>query len=189
MMPRLSAMIVLLAATIPGFAIFAQTPPAKEEPEQKANAANSPSLAETLSWLKDRLETDGGDSYTQQNPTLGPIKFRHSYQTVSFSSCTVSWLSISTMSPGLPQRPYKDTMNLADIDPTNVKIAPYKSETGTVFQVLLATRDGKKSIKDETEAGTVMYAQINWIFMDSSIADRVGTAVAHAATLCAKEPF
>lgn len=141
------------------------------------NAQPTATLAETLSWLKDRVAADGG--YSSKS------KYVHGYRPTDFSTCTISWMDFSK--PVLPHSS-KTTVALADIDPTAVKAEGFTDEDGKLFRVRLKTKS-RKSIKAEESFGTFMMGSVNLIFSDGIIAERVAKAIAHAATLCGKEPF
>lgn len=133
-----------------------------------ATRESGASLQDTLTWLKDRVARDGGFA-------------ENTYQPLEFATCTISWTDLRNGRPS-----GKTTVPLAELDPkqTKVEISPL----GGDFSVRLTTK-GRKSIKNEGESYSIMVSQINIIFKDRAIAQRVATAVAHAATMCGKEPF
>ena len=141
---------------------------------QSKPGESSASLQETQTWLKDQLIANGG--WTNADRTVV------TYRPLEFASCTVS------VADQGPDGVGKVTVPLGDLDPNQIKAE--QAPVGEEFAVLLRTKAGRESIRMEQASHRIyMLSGSNLIFRDRSIADRVAVAIAHAATLCAKQPF
>lgn len=147
-------------------------------------SVDAPSLGETLMWLRDRVDSDGG-----LPSSASPSIMRTFYRPLEFTSCTISWSEVAARSPVTDRSSDRVTIPLADVDPTKIQVeARPIADAGQVWGVLLATK-GRKGIRAERGAGVVMVDQVSLVFADLTMAQRIAQAFARASTLCAREPF
>lgn len=144
---------------------------------------NSPSLKETLDWLKEKL-----NAYASFTETVANRDAVQKVDLVNFDECTLTYRYIhKSASIGLEiQR--KFTFSLGDIDPSKLNI---EGKDGH-FTLVLHTVDNKPKIKVEMNATFAgpLKEESKWIadtrfpFDSLEMADRVSKAFAHAINLC-----
>ncbi|HEX5733364.1 MAG TPA: hypothetical protein VF131_11070 [Blastocatellia bacterium] len=159
----------------------------KEKPaeEQKPAASqDAPSLKETLDWLREKLEAEGGFDDKDS-------KISTKFSSVMTEGCTLRYtMTTRFYSPvdraagtgGGKRR--EITFQLRDIDLSSIKVETW---IGGAYSVAVVTIDSKPKINlgDELSAKTGVY------FQEEEMAGRFAKALAHAIKLCQekKEPF
>jgi hypothetical protein len=149
------------------------------------------SLEETTAWLTATLNTSARYVKEQSKGTSSS-----KIENVRFDGCVLAfdWRTdldsggINVLSAGGAFK-----LILADIDPSNYLISQEYGYVALTFK----TRDGRETIRfdgwsttdgkryrDTTPAGEVTFP---FPFTEKDLAERVGKAFAHAATLCAKK--
>lgn len=132
-----------------------------------------PSLAETLAWINGRLLAN----------SQGP------YRALAFDECTVQYVETVTTTP-----PYelRTVLSFADMDPASVRewvlVGPAPRNQRYSY-VKVGSRSGRAFMRRGSNDGRLESRQEYDFLVTSEIAPRFAKAVAHAATLCAKEPF
>lgn len=149
-----------------------QTTPAPSSTSQDS----SPSLEETLNWIKDKLPREPKRHYQS---------FTIKVDSVVFDGCSF------TMNSSSETLRFTNSVGLADLDPSNTKVTRTSDE---YYVVSVHTVEKKPRVRFTAQGGgTNEEEMINYVgfsFRDEEIANRVARAFAHAIKLCKKkEPF
>jgi hypothetical protein len=188
-MKRISLSIVL--GLLIGFGISIRT-----QAQEKTDETSSPSLEDSISWLKEKIANYGG--YTQEKPDGS--KTSRKFENVSFDGCTLKYRD-SSISQFKLQTVLSMTMDnqfsLADLD-SEKTVVDNKDGQPTIR---LYTINGEKKVKSDFRMGlpgrststTVIDKEVYFPFSDADLAQRAAKAFKHIITLCrkqkTKEPF
>lgn len=174
----------------------------KSSPSSRNNAAvtaGSPSLGETLEWLKNNvspyyLETHGEASSNGDNREY-QLEVR--WTPVRFNGCTLVWNE--ALEDRLGTDPFNEirteTVQLSDIDPSHIKVFNFKINNINFYGVGLETSNGKQTIKFHREIQEIngdknrrveenKVARTGLIFRDEETAQRGSKALENAIKLC-----
>jgi hypothetical protein len=177
---------------------------------QPSTSDSGPPLSETLDWINNTLQNNGGYSvmwrWTNPTPSSDIVSQVTSWSMSTAGSCQVTFkLHFQQLSPSVPPSDYTYSLNLSALDPTiqveDVKMSgPPKESTlmsgGQCFNLPLKATDGKRLIQlvssfypnGELSAGlrneesSLAILRLN--VHDPDIAQRLATALTHAITLC-----
>jgi hypothetical protein len=172
----------------------------KPAPQPSSNDS-APPLSDTLDWIKNTLENNGGYSvmwaWTNPTPSSGPMVSQETSWSMTIAgSCQVTFKQHSHQL--VPSRPPTDetySLNFSALDPT-IQVADVKvvqngftlMSGGQHFNLPLKATDGKRIIQllspptYPNEESSL--ASLNLNVHDPDTAQRLATALTHAITLC-----
>lgn len=201
------ALTALLTAAVLTAGAWAQTKTAQKSGQKWAPSAtakvpdsaksdSSPSLAETIDWMKQTLEQYGR---TEANTSKScKESFENTLTPASGDPCSieVAWTSDLSDDCHFPSSHFEGTLrlNLRDLDPA--KVAPVVKRSpdsdSQLFHVYLATRGHAAVIKSSSTssnghslAGMRVWDEIGLATQD--ISERFAKAMKHAVELCSEK--
>jgi hypothetical protein len=171
-----------------------------------AQSAKTPTLTETLGWMRDKMLATGVVvAATVAPPDQGGLRTEFQVTPLSFENCTIEYhLHVEYKSP--PNNPTDQDIQLplADIAPRSLMVDPVIMKTSIppgvkdVSVLFLATARGKKSIRIRPHGQTGEGEYVNdvprfFVSYDQDLVERMKKALTHAIGLCAAqtkpEPF
>lgn len=175
---------------------------------------NSPSMEETISWLKNKFSTDARATFTSSSnictdrSNTSPhcvvtSKMEHALDDVRIDTGKLTYSSTTRMTSNANAEVLKFNftydITLADLDPASIRVVQYDESKSCrtckvspdVWLVEMRTSSGKNSIKSASEGKTYSTSEARIHFQDREIAKRVAKALAHAVTMAGGkvEPF
>lgn len=177
---------------------FAPTP-FQEKSETQRKAEGEPSLEETLTWLKEKLEASLSSSRVVGRGAVS----NDTFEAKPFSSCEVGWQSTfsattSVSGVGIGPQGKRSSGNLGSIDPTRTKITTTPSVT---YLFLFIRKDANGFLEEDFETRLGREVKLSaarsglLIFQFrqpvEGVVPRIAKAFEHASELCAmkREPF
>jgi hypothetical protein len=171
---------------------------------QNTQRRSTPSLKETLDWLKEKL-TEAGYTNAKSSASSKDIDMER-IEGVRYEGCNISYKEISVMgNPEVFQSTFVSAIELPlkEIDPLAVKIHPTTGKNQIyVLKLYSLKRRSKFKVGRTTifikygtpssEPGEIAYTSEIWLrFEEQEMANRVAKAFIHAIKSCqaVKEPF
>lgn len=163
---------------------------------QVAAQNGSPTLEETLGWLRGKLS----ESYRAGvflNPYAADERV-FNFQPVKFDGCTLVWRDDFAVS----QRKRKEVtttqteIQLSEFSPGSVTVSKEDCYASPCWRLDLETRNSKRVVKEGDVKGssvdyTIKESSVSFFFREEDLARRAGKAFSHAIELCGgkAEPF
>jgi len=160
---------------------------------------SSPSLQDTLSWLKEFLPRATGGRVTEAGP--GDVSDLITENLEIISGCHVAFHGDRTSyqnGKAMSSDDFTDTLSLADINPSTISVSASQLGPNGIAVFMYTTgnirliADVNNHVSDGTTEHQAMhiYYESVGLFVDKASAQRVANAFKHAAELCAStQPF